>query len=499
MKELIASIIFGFGTFVLLFNTGLNAQTEYAPVTLRNESYYSYLDYLINRGSFTPEFVLQQPYSVSDIILPKEERAGRYFRALSRRYFQKQKVVINLEAAERLKYDKVAFNRYRINGGVHYINDNITLVNQTTVDQDYKRDPNFAGDLSEADSWLYGRVNDAYINVHNKRFSLFFGRIKRNWGPVKSPSLILSDEPYSYDHLYVRYQSGRLRLSLIFAQLEDVDGYNFFYPDSVFRNARKYLVGHRLDLRIFDHLQLAFTEMATYGGLQRDVEPEFFNPMSFYYPVQRNDREEMNGLWAVDLFYKPWPGWTIYGQFLIDDIIVNNDPGVDDRARYPDRLGVMASLRFADWPLGGLNSRLTYNRVWNRTYQAKFTWQNYHYRKYSLAYPRASCEEWRWEWQFWKWFPLWFSNETIYGRYGNVNLTDVYPLSHEPYPVKPVQKGWFNRFKLHFTPSHHWNAQLEITYREVQDHYSNRYGENGPWIFSLAIHANLWGGWSLQE
>ena len=43
-----------------------------------------------------------------------------------------------------------------------------TLGNNTVIDQDYKHDPEFAGDLSESDNWLYGRVNDAYININFK-------------------------------------------------------------------------------------------------------------------------------------------------------------------------------------------------------------------------------------------------------------------------------------------------------------------------------------------
>ncbi len=127
--------------------------------------------------------------------------------------------------------------------------------------------------------------------------------------------------------------------------------------------------------------------MAIYGGEDRDFEFAFLNPMNFYYGIQRNDQKQMSGLWNVDVFYKPWKKFTLYTQFLIDDIIVNNDPGVDDRARYPDRFGLTVSARTGDWLLTGLNLNLTYTRVWNRTYQSKFTYENYHFRELGLGFP----------------------------------------------------------------------------------------------------------------
>ena len=79
---------------------------------------------------------------------------------------------------------------------------------------------------------------------------------------------------------------------------------------------------------------------------------------------------------------------------------------MDDRARFPDRLGVMFSTRTGDILLLGLNLDLTYTRIWNRTYQSKFTWENYHYRQLGLGYPCASCEEVKFKFGYWGLFPL---------------------------------------------------------------------------------------------
>ncbi|MCK5033486.1 MAG: hypothetical protein KAS18_07625, partial [Calditrichia bacterium] len=154
---------------------------------------------------------------------------------------------------------------------------------------------------------------------------------------------------------------------------------------NIILNARKYMVGHRLDINFYDNFQIALTEMAMYGGANRDIELALFNPMNFYYALQRNDKKAISGLWALDVFYKPVKTVSLYGQFLLDDIVVNNDPGVDDRARFPDRLGLMLSVRTGDFLLPGSNYDLTYVRIWNRTYQSKVTYENYHYRQLGLG------------------------------------------------------------------------------------------------------------------
>ncbi len=277
-------------------------------------------------------------------------------------------------------YHDVVYNRYRASGSIHLATDLVTLANRTGVNQDYKHDPYYAGDLSESKNWLYGRTNDAYIDVHFSNCQIFFGRINRNWGPPGSYSLILSNHPYSYDHFLFSYTYKKIKLSVLAAKLDDIDGFEKTrIPDTInsIRDAKRYLVGHRLDLAISPKIQLALTEMATFGGDQEQFDWTFLNPMTFYYGLQRNDNKQLNGFWNIDLFYKPWPEISLYTQFLIDDFIVNNDPGVNDRARYPDRLAVQSSLRTADLLARGAAVDITYVRVWNRTYQSGRTYENY--------------------------------------------------------------------------------------------------------------------------
>ena len=456
-----------------------------------------YLEYLVNSGHYVSRFILQQPYELGNIDSSTwRSVAGRYFQHYWQRYYLGD-VSAQLQLQDRLRYQKkVLLNRYLLAGGIHLVFPHITFANRTMVDQDYKYDPKYAGDLSESDHWLYGRVNDAYMNLHYGSFELFLGRMHRNWGLPGANGLLLSVHPYTYDHILFTYQNRYLRFSLIFSRLEDMEGWTIPYedkPDSLvyYSEVRKFLVGHRFDIRFSNYFQIALTEMAVYGGPGRDIELAFLNPMTFYYGVQRNDQKLMSGLWALDIFYKPSPKFTLFSQFLIDDIIVNNDPGVNDRARYPDRLGILFNWRSGDWLIKELSTSITYVRIWNRTYQSRNNWENYHYRGLGIGYPCASCEEVKLKISYWGGFPFYFEDEVIWGRYGDVELTDLFPLHKEPFPVPPVTNNLINRFKLYYYFNPLMQAFLKINHFKNAQHYLNRLKGQGVYQFELGIRILL--------
>ena len=236
---------------------------------------------------------------------------------------------------------------------------------------------------------------------------------------------------------------------------------------------------------------MGLTEMATYGGPNRDFDLSFANPMTFYYGLQRNDRKLNDGNWSLDVFYKPKQKITLYGQFMIDDIIVNNEPGENDRASFPDRLGFNVSVRSGDIFLKGLNVSAKYIRIWNRTYQSRWTWENYHYRGLGLGYPCASCEEFKLKLGYWGKFPLFIQDEFIIGRYGHVLLTDVFIPKKEPFPVPPVINNIINRFMVHYFLSENTDIFMNVEYFKNPNHYLNRLNQGSQFTFSLGLSHSL--------
>jgi hypothetical protein len=454
--------------------------------------YNQYIDYQINSGNYIPDFVLSQPYFYDIRAFKSNPALVKYMLRTMDYDSSEMNFGASLTSRNEMRYaGQDGLFRFGMDGSLYFRAPYITLVNRTTVDNDYRRDPLFAGDLSESQDWLYGRVNEAYIHLDFKPFGIFFGRTKRNWGMPAEYSLILSDWAYSYDHFLFTYTYKVFRLSLLFARLEQVDALDDTLPGEIIENSNKFLTGHRLDIAFSKSFQMAFSEMAVYGGAERDLEPAFLNPMTFYYPLQRNDQLSMNGLWAMDIFYKPLAPLTLYAQFLLDDIIVNNDPEVDDRSNLPDRLALITSIRSADLPLKGLNTSLTYTRVWNRTYQSRRTWENYHYRGLGLGYPCASCEELKLNFDYWGFFPFWFKNNAVFGRYGSVSISDLFPLVHESFPVSPARNIFFNELRAHYFFNPQFDMYIKIRFTDKPGHYLNRIEKSRGWIFTTGLSFRL--------
>lgn len=503
-RPCITQLIFGLLFFLLL--NPLFAKDE-ARFMYLDSPVYDYIDYLINSGQVVPDFVFLQPFELDSAFWKGgNRRAADYFNDYWQRFYggySANRAAAQLSVGDKVIVDDSLVNRYRFAGSINFVAPHLTLANRTIVDQDYKYDPNFAGDLSESEHWLYGRVNDAYVNLRFGKFDVFFGRTHRNWGPLNLPSLILSDYAYTYDHALFSYTAGHFKLTMIFAQLEDLPGAAVLdknSPDSTtyYPNARKYLVGHRVDIHFSNRFQIALSEVATYGGPDRDIELAFFNPMNFYYAIQRNDQKQMNGHWALDAFYKPADRLSLYLQFLIDDIIVNNDPGVNDRSRFPDRLGLTVSARAADVLVPGMNASVAYTRIWNGTYQSRWNWENYHYRALGLGYPCASCEEVKIDLAYWKLFPFFIKNELTIGRYGNVRLTDLFRARKESFPVEPVTDNVINKLSLQYFYTTLLEFRASIQYLKNSAHYSNRIDMRDGLFFSVGVNLNLNGGFPAQ-
>ena len=454
-------------------------QAQNQSLFLDSEIFYSYIDYSINSGQINIDFPFQQPYSLK--LFEKKDisdTVDEYFINYWSEFYGEKNTSVGFHLHSGAKQANNLKYQYRGDFNFFYHNDHVALVNRTTVDSRYKNDPNYAGDLSESDHWLYGRVNDAYMNINLGKFDLFIGRTARNWGPIQSYGLLISDNPYTYDQVSFSYTHDRLKFSWLFAPLESLNGIEYKPEDNVYVDwgtANKYINGHRLDIRISDNFHIGLTEMAIYGGADRNFELAFANPMTFYYGAQRNDHKGMSGLWLLDVFIKPIKKVSFYGQFLIDDIIVNNDPGVDDRARYPDRLGFVSSFRSGDLLLDGLNLNICYSRIWNRTYQSLRNWENYHYRGLGLGYPIASCEELAFTVGYWGLFPFYLENKFVTGRYGSVSLTDIFPCKHESFPVPVARNINVDEFALYYFWRPTCRLFLKMNYYSNLSHYLARY------------------------
>ncbi|MBN1542874.1 hypothetical protein JW992_12065 [candidate division KSB1 bacterium] len=331
------------------------------------------------------------------------------------------------------------------------------LAHRTAIDKRFKNDPAYWGDTGE---WVWGRVESGYLSLRYRGISAFVGRMDRNWGLPGETSLILSDNPYSYDFAGLQLESRRFRFSFYTTRLDDVVGRDISKEFSVSQNYSRYWAIKRFDLALHPDLQIGFSEAAIYGAVNGAWEIAFLNPLGLVYVEQRNKRKQMNGLWSADVLWRPGARLALYTQLLIDDIIVNNEPGQDDRGEHPDRMGITAKAIFSDLPVPGSLLGIVYTRIGNWTYLSYRNYENYIYQGLGLGYPFNAIERVGAEWDFFGWTAWVVRLQAGYSRRGETRLTDPFGDTREAFPRGTVEYCADLRFDLLYQPSLRWGVRL---------------------------------------
>ena len=454
------------------------------------KNHYSFIDYAINSSIITMNHPMEQPYLASELfhqisIADDSNYKRHWINILQKdllKYFRKdslsfKKSDTNIGIAG--SYDLISnrteqWSRYRVEVFGYYMLPYIVIMNKTVMDQRFKYDdPLFYGDTNE---WVYGRVEDAYVLFKYKALKLFGGRISRNLGIINEPSLILSDNPYSYDHFGFNIDTKRLRFTFLTTRLNDIFGYDIQKVDQTREWSKRFFSLHRIEINLLKNLQLGLTEVALYGGPNQSVKADYINPMNLFQVNQYSKGVRINGFWALELFWKPKNNITIFNQFLIDDI----DLKKENRATYPDRLGFASKLTFTDLFIEGSQLYCMYNRIENWTYISFRSWENYVYHQKSMGYPKNSVENVRLGMDYFGKPPFIFNYQVGYERYGDQNFDGAFVAEKGKFPIGVVQKLLYSDFMLSYIPSNNFNVKLNIRWESYKNanHIGGKFKNN---------------------
>ncbi len=454
--------------------------------------YDTYLEYIIHNGTFRTDHVLHQPYMCSEIVAGladssagKTDFQDKWQRIITdelSRYYNTNKpnhedghwnLGMNGEYRMFLKNGD-GFTQHRAELFGTYSLPYFVMANRTVMDQNFKNDPRYYGDLGE---WVQGRVQDGYALIGYKRLKFFMGRISRNLGLTNEYSLILSDYPYSYDHFGFELDTRRLHYAFYFTRLNDMVGFNIQVEHTWPLTAKRYFSIQRGELKILNNLHAGLSEVVIYGGENQNFEPAYLNPLNFYYVAQRNQGIQMSGLWAVDALWRPLDRLSIYGQLLIDDIIINNEAGQDDRSVHPNRLGNTLKFTTTNFPLPGSMFSLTWTRVSNWTYMSYRTWENYLYHDKSMGYPENSLDRYQLEATYLGHPPFIGTLQLGYSRHGDQDNRNVFGDTIEKFPRGVVEKTFFADLEVYYLYAYWLRAKLGVRY-ESANNYRNVSGKS---------------------
>lgn len=444
----------------------------------------SFLEYAINSGFLSPTHIFHQPFQTAEL----------YHAIESGNVPDHVKHWIHILKSDLLRFyqpdsvdDKNGRWNLGLNGSYHLISDHnrqrtryraevfgiytlpyLVLANRTVTDQTFKDDPLYYGDTGE---WIYGRVEDAYAIFNYKALSIFGGRISRNLGSINETSLVLSDNPYSYDHFGIQVSTRRFRYVFYTTRLNDMMAFDSEAEDQTPQLSKRYFAIQRADLSMLQNLKVGISEIVVYGGPGQNFEAFYLNPLNFYYVAQRNQLKEMNGLWAAEFFWKPGKHFSWFVQFLLDDIIINNEAGQNDRSNHPDRMGLCAKVSVTDIVIPGTQLSLRYNRVGNWTYTSYRTWENYVYHEKGMGYSENSSEDFSLQLNYFGQPPFQIQMSGGFTRLGDQKLTAVFGDTKNEFPVGIVEKISWVDFEINYIPSHLYYIGLNVNYRKSINQY----------------------------
>jgi hypothetical protein len=214
----------------------------------------------------------------------------------------------------------------------------IVAVTHPEFDTRLKYDPDWWG---KKDRKIAGRTEEAYISAQWRYGEIFFGSLDRNWGPSAVQGLLLSDNPTSLTHLGVTIGTTGLQLQAWVTQLNDL-------TDTTGAPVHRYMVQHRLWVRVPAGWSFALWEGSVTAGAGRTLEPWFANLMDLGYLEQVNTNTNVNSFVGLD--FQRRGRTTVYGQLMLDDIQVDHTTAADKKpSSYGLTLGAQGSVAGAGW------------------------------------------------------------------------------------------------------------------------------------------------------
>jgi hypothetical protein len=252
------------------------------------------------------------------------------------------------------------------------------------VDSRFGNDPQYP--------WLFdrgiaARISEAYLQYSFNYGFFRVGRLDRNWGPFADRSLILSNDPYSYDGVEFGLHSSFFEFRHFFAAFPD----NGMSLDLDTTGTHRYLTAHSLNILLGRFGTVGITETVVFGRKTGIPDLQYVNPLSVYFVTNCNGEGDGNLMEAFQWNLHPFvDNVSFRGQLLIDDFQVDSKgPGNDKPNTWGTDLGVFWS-NFLPTALShefSLEYRFLSRWVYTVSDDNTANGQRYTYLGKSLGYP----------------------------------------------------------------------------------------------------------------
>ena len=168
---------------------------------------------------------------------------------------------------------------------------------------------------------------------------------------------------------------------------------------------------------------------------------------------------------AFEFLFKPTPKFTIYTQFLIDDM----DFTKNLRSIYPDRLGLYSKIVIIDLVPKSM-IYLAYSRISNWTYNSFYTFGNYTYYGKSIGFPQHGYENISLGFNYFKISKIIISIKTLYQRERLQDLNSPYIPSKTKFPIGVSQNSLGAIMEVDYIPNINVSLNIKLEYHKNDNH-----------------------------
>jgi hypothetical protein len=258
---------------------------------------------------------------------------------------------------------------------VHYVDSFITKYQVVPGQGKVKFLDNDAYDFSQATGGIaYSMNHFDFLLVNDK---MFVGDGYR--------SLLLSDNSYSYPFLKLSMNFWKFKYTVVYAVMQDMQTPH----DANVGYYKKYNTSHYLDINFGKKNKFTagiFETIMWEQAASRGYELSYLNPVIFLRPVENSLDSPDNVILGLNLKWKAFPKHTFYGQFLMDEFII--DEIKKGEGWWGNKFGIQAGVKSADiFKVQNLNFQTEFNIVRPYTYQHRSNMQNYTHDNQALAHP----------------------------------------------------------------------------------------------------------------
>jgi len=317
-------------------------------------------------------------------------------------------------------------------------------------------------------------------------------------------SLILSDFAPAYLFLKINTNIWKLQYTNLFTQMKadafgtgggSLSGSRF--PD-------KYVTFHHLGINITDNFNVGIFESIAFGRedtlRNATFNLNYLNPVIFYRAIEHQGGSIDNAILGVDFLWNLQGKFSIYGQVIIDELVVGEIFSGD--GWWGNKQAVQLGAKYIDvLNLSNLDLQVEFNSVRPYTYSHETLFTNYAHYRQPLAHPMgANFKEWIGILRYQPFNKLNFTGKIIFNQYGADGIISNYghnilldDLTHLNDFGNEIGQGIENELiYLDFTSSYHLKQNLfidaKLIYRRNNSQLPSFDTENTHFAISLRFN-----------